>query len=282
LNPDWGTDQHQDANDFYIFVMEFLHEDLNVFWSNPPAHVLSKAEELVRERSPMFLAASIEWDRWSKRERSVLSDLFAGQHASQLKCLTCHRTSTTYEPWFNLSIEIAGRGRATGRTTLEDCLASYCKEERLTKGQEWCCPHCQTTRDATKKIILTKAPPYLVVHLKRFHIDGSGTARKDATIVDFPLAALDLAPYMLARPNEADVRSANVRPDQSLLGPFKYNAYGVVEHFGRGLQSGHYVSWINDRARRTWRKFDDDRVGDVRGISPNGAYLIFYERVNTP
>jgi ubiquitin carboxyl-terminal hydrolase 8 len=258
--------------------MEYLHEDLNVFWRNPPPHVLSKEEEALRERSPMYLAASIEWDRWSKRERSIISDLFAGQHASQLRCLTCKRTSTTYEPWFNLSVEIAGRQKVT----LEECLASYCQEERLGKGHEWQCPHCQTTRDATKRIILTKSPMYLVVHLKRFHVDSGGSLRKDATVVDFPLTGLDLAPYMLPRPNEDQARAQGRVLDQSMLGPFKYAAYAVVEHFGRGLQSGHYISWVNDRARRTWRKFDDQRVSDIKHIRPDGAYLIFYERLGYP
>jgi len=277
LNADWGTDRHQDANDFYIFLMEYLHEDLNVFWRNPPPHVLSKQEEDSRERLPMFLAASIEWDRWSKRERSLISDLFAGQHASQLRCLTCKNTSTTYEPWYNLSIELPSRGTVK----LEDCLASYCREERLGRGHEWCCPHCQKTRDATKRITLTKAPPYLVVHFKRFHADSSGNAHKVSTVVDFPLQGLDLAPYMLTPPTPHEVASASRRSfDQSMLGPFKYNAYAIVEHFGKGLSSGHYIAWIHDRPRGVWRRFDDSSVSDLPTVRPAGAYLVFYERVN--
>jgi ubiquitin carboxyl-terminal hydrolase 8 len=267
---------HQDANDFYIFVMEYTHEDLNVFWRNPPAHVLSKQEEQLRESMPMFLAASIEWDRWSKRERSLIADLFAGQHASQLRCLTCGTTSTTYEPWFNISVEIPQGG---GAATLESCLSSYCKQERLAKGQEWTCPHCNTNRDATKKIIFTKAPPYLVIHLKRFHMEGS-IARKDSRIVDFPLQDLDMTPYMLPTPTDREIRSTNRQLDQSVLGPFKYNAYAVVEHFGKGLQSGHYIALVHDRPRQAWRRFDDDRVTDTPSIRPDGAYLLFYERID--
>jgi ubiquitin carboxyl-terminal hydrolase 8 len=277
LNADWGTDRHQDANDFYIFIMEYLHEDLNVFWRNPPPHVLSKQEEESREKLPMFLAASIEWDRWSKRERSLISDLFAGQHASQLRCLTCKNTSTTYEPWYNLSIELPSRGNVR----LEECLASYCREERLGRGHEWQCPHCQKTREATKRITLTKAPPYLVVHFKRFHADSSGNAHKVSTVVDFPLQGLDLAPYMLTPPTPNEVTASSRRSfDQSMLGPFKYNAYAIVEHFGKGLSSGHYISWIHDRPRNVWRKFDDSSVSDMPAIKPAGAYLVFYERVN--
>jgi ubiquitin carboxyl-terminal hydrolase 8 len=255
--------------------MEYLHEDLNIYWRNPPPHVLSKQEEEVRETMPMFLAASIEWDRWSKRERSLIADLFAGQHASQLRCLTCGTTSTTYEPWFNISIEIPQRGQPT----LENCLASYCQQERLDKGQEWTCPHCKTNRDATKKIIFTKAPPYLVIHLKRFYMEGA-TGRKDSRIVDFPLQNLDMTPYMLPAPTEREQRSTQRQLDQSILGPFVYNAYAIVEHFGRGLQSGHYISLVHDRPRNVWRRFDDSAVTDAPSIRPDGAYLLFYERVD--
>jgi ubiquitin carboxyl-terminal hydrolase 8 len=279
LNAEWGTERQQDANDFYVFVMEYLHEDLNVLWRNLPAHVLSKKEEENREGLPMATAAGIEWDRWSKRERSLISDLFAGQHASQLRCLTCRRTSTTYEPWFNLSVEIPLR-EAGVAARLEDCLSSYCQEERLAKGQEWSCPHCRTTRDATKRIMLTKAPQYLVVHLKRFHMDG-GSARKDARIVDFPLQGLDLGPWMLppAR-DEGAAAMGGKAPDQSIAGPFRYNAYAVVEHLGRGLHSGHYIALVHDRPRGVWRRFDDSIVTDRQSIRPDGAYLIFYERIN--
>ena len=90
---------------------------------------------------------------------------------------------------------------------------------------------------------------------------------------------------MLPRPSDEDVLAAKStgRPlDQSVVGPFRYNVYGIVEHFGRGLSSGHYIAWINDRARRTWRRFDDQRVTDQTTIRPDGAYLIFYERVGYP
>ena len=264
--------------------MEYLHEDLNVLWRNPPAHVLSKEEEENRERLPISTAAGIEWDRWSKRERSLISDLVAGQHPSQLRCQTCRRTSTTYEPWFNLSVEIPLREHAGAAARLEDCLSSYCQEERLAKGQEWSCPHCRTTRDATKRINADQgAAGYLVVHLKRFHMDG-GSARKDARIVDFLLLkGLDLGPWMLPQPREDGVGMGPMggkAPDQSIAGPFRYNAYAVVEHLGRGLHSGHYIALVHDRPRGVWRRFDDSVVTDRQTIRPDGAYLIFYERIN--
>jgi ubiquitin carboxyl-terminal hydrolase 8 len=224
--------------------------------------MLSKEEEESQERLPMFTAAIIEWDQWSNRESSLISDLFAGQHASHLCCLTCRKTSTTYEPWFSLSIEIPLKDNVK----LEDCLSSYFQEERLAKGQEWRCPHCQMTRDATKRIILTKAPQYLVVHLKRFRMHG-GRAGKDDRIVDLPLEGLDLGPWMLP-------------PPRDIVEPFRYNAYAIVEHSGRSLHSGHYTALVHDRPRGVWRRFDDSVVADKQTIRPDGAYLIFYERIS--
>ncbi|KAK3068697.1 hypothetical protein LTS18_000554, partial [Coniosporium uncinatum] len=95
LKQDWGFDQQQDAKEFFDFLIDYLHEDLNTQWNNPPAHILSASEEAAREKMPKNFASRIEWSRYSKREMSIVSKLFAGQHASRLRCRTCGITSTT-------------------------------------------------------------------------------------------------------------------------------------------------------------------------------------------
>ena len=51
---------------------------------------------------------------------------------------------------------------------------------------------------ATKKLDLWTLPEVLVVHLKRFAA-GRLTRDKLAALVQFPLAGLDLSPYVLRR-----------------------------------------------------------------------------------
>ena len=143
LRSEWGRDQQQDAKEFYDFVIDFLHEDLNVNWRSPPPHVLSPAEEAIREKMHPAYAAKIEWSRWSKRDKSIISDLFTGQHASRLKCKVCGHTSTTYETFYSISVEIprSAAPPGGGKWDLYDCLRSYCKEEELSKQERWKCPN---------------------------------------------------------------------------------------------------------------------------------------------
>ena len=53
------------------------------------------------------------------------------------------------------------------------------------------CPHCKTLRKATKRLSLSRLPPVLLIHLKRFSAKGPFTDKVE-TFVEFPLKALDL------------------------------------------------------------------------------------------
>lgn len=242
---------------------------------------------------PKAYAAKIEWHRYSKRERSVISDLFAGQHASKLRCRTCGFTSTTYEAFYSISVEIPRSGTAT----IYDCLRSYCSEERLAGDEVWKCPNCKKEREATKQITLTRAPRYLVVHFKRFSAGHHESARKVRTPIEFPLSGLNLEPFMLASPTpEEERRYAKERPseaiaqeagsDRSMKPPFIYHAYAVMRHIGNTLSSGHYISLVKDPGRGCWRQFNDDRVNDfdpqalppANRLQNEQAYIVFYER----
>ncbi|KAJ5452839.1 Peptidase C19 ubiquitin carboxyl-terminal hydrolase 2 [Penicillium cf. griseofulvum] len=128
LNREWAIDRQQDAKEFFDFVVDCLHEDLNINWQRTPLRPLTFSEEMQRERMPMTKVSRIEWDRYCHREESFISSLFAGQHASRLRCTTCRQTSTTYEAFYSISVEIP----PTGAGDIYQCLRSYCQEEMLS------------------------------------------------------------------------------------------------------------------------------------------------------
>lgn len=289
LNSEWGIDRQQDAKEFFDFLVDCLHEDLNVNWSRNHLKALTTEQEAVREKWPKALVCETEWGRYTHREQSYLTTLFAGQHASRLRCTTCQFTSTTYEAFYSISVEIP----ATGVGNIQDCLASYCKEERLSGDEVWKCPQCNKEREATKKITITRAPQFLVVHFKRFSAGRGETARKVRTPIDFPLRNFDLEPYMLPQPNEAERRliAKNHEPlkqDPSMTPPYRYDAYSVLRHLGTTLTSGHYICMARDRARNCWRQFNDTNVGDFDPdrlserdrLQNEMAYIVFYQRVS--
>lgn len=297
LSRTFENNEQQDAKEFFDFLLDTLHEDLNARWAGTPLRVLTEQEEAKRERMPKLVVARTEWGRYTHRDQSFITTLFAGQHASKLTCETCGFTSTTYEAFTSISVEIPPQDRWSGTLpTLDDCLSSYCSEERLTRDDQWHCTRCKTTREARKRITLTRAPQVLVVHFKRFASNGrGGTARKIRVPVDFPLTDLDLAPYMLPAPDPTeqqiiarDFGTEALATDVSMTPPYRYDAYAVVRHIGQTLQAGHYVTAARDRARGCWHWYNDKYVddfqpeqqarGSAKDLRSEEAYIVFYSR----
>lgn len=278
LNPEWGHDRQQDAKEYLDFLLDCLHEDLNFNWQKTPLKSLTPGEERRRESMAVNKVSKLEWERYSHREASFISSLFAGQHASRLRCQTCNNTSTTYEAFYSISIEIPARGRAD----IHQCLRSYCKEEMLSGDEVWRCSYCDCRREATKSIFITRAPQFLVIHFKRFSASKTQSVRKVHTQIDFPLHGLNMDNYISSSRDP----QGSEENDPAITPPFIYDAYAVMRHLGSSGNGGHYVSLCKDNARGCWRKFDDDRVSDFDParlrtsdrLQNEDAYLVFYGR----
>ena len=254
LKAEWGVDRQQDAKEFFDFIVDCLHEDLNVHFEGTPLRPLTAKEEMSREHMPIRQVSDIEWRRYSHREQSPISEIFAGQHASRLRCTTCQNTSTTYEAFYSISVEIPRSSRKQG-WDIHDCLRSYCQEEKLSKDEMWKCPYCKCEREATKQITITRAPHFLVVHFKRFEMRKGESAKKVHTPIHFPLFGLDMGDYMIPpasiREQQADPGHAS---ELATTGPYLYDAYAVMRHLGSSGNGGHYISLMRDASRGCWRE----------------------------
>lgn len=104
------------------------------------------------------------------------------------------------------------------------------------------CPNCKTLRKATKLLSLSRLPPVLLIHLKRFSVKGHFT-EKIETFVDFPLKSLDLTNYMPPPLPPGIVNGTALSSDdpRAQIPPYRYDLYGVTNHFGT-LSSGHCES----------------------------------------
>jgi ubiquitin carboxyl-terminal hydrolase 8 len=114
------------------------------------------------------------------------------------------------------------------------------------------CPRCKTNRKASKRLTLSRLPPILVIHLKRFSFKGPFSDKVGArsplrrsarahsfrfpaqieTQVQFPLSGLDLTSYL--PPPLFDKRGP---PPSSTKGNV-YDLFAVTNHYGN-LSSGH-------------------------------------------
>lgn len=129
-------------------------------------------------------------------------------------------------------------------------------------------------RDATKRLLISKAPLVLTVHLKRFAQDMHGRLSKLSGHITFH-EQLDLSPFI-------DQRDGSKQDGV-------YQLIGTVEHSGT-MRGGHYVAYVkgseNDEeassegGSSTWYYISDSHVRktSLESVLRSEAYLLFYER----
>jgi ubiquitin carboxyl-terminal hydrolase 4/11/15 len=79
----------QDSSEFLSLLLDLLHEDLNRIIKKPYIELDdydgTNEEKLAKE----------SWDIYNRRNKSVISEHFAGQFKSLLKCNKCNYVSIT-------------------------------------------------------------------------------------------------------------------------------------------------------------------------------------------
>lgn len=294
----------QDCIEFLNFILDGLHEDLNQMIIDNPQEKkaiteLTPEQEKTREILPVRLALTIEWERYLKLNFSIIVDYFQGQYLSQLRCLECNSTSTTYNAFSILSLPIPQKlGNPNVPVLLDECLKEFTATELLDDNNKWHCSSCKKFTKLTKKITITRLPEVLIIHFKRFKMIPSGYINKMDTFVTYPVNdVLDLTSYWpevgttinstlgQSMTKEKEQLILSTLPTRNQQPPFRYKLYGVANHFGN-LSTGHYTSYVhkaNDSKKtRNWCYFDDAKVTynvkESQVLNKN-AYCLFYQRV---
>ncbi|CAB3233030.1 unnamed protein product, partial [Arctia plantaginis] len=237
--------EQQDSHEFLTILMDWLHLDLQ-FTINMPPH---------KDSLPPSEKA---WHEYTKSKESLILRLFYGQIKSTVKCTVCGKQSVTYESFSNLSLELPANAN---RCTLSDCLKLYLNGETIPG---WNCPNCKEKRDAVKKLDISRLPPVLVIHFKRFYVDPKeymcNAYRKKQTYIDFPLEDLDMRQFSLHCPSN-----------------HSYNLYAVSNHYG-SMEGGHYTAYCKSSVYGKWYKYDDHVVTEISSseVKSSAAYILFY------
>ncbi|KAI3469995.1 hypothetical protein Pfo_026658 [Paulownia fortunei] len=146
-----------------------------------------------------------------------------------------------------------------------DLLSAKCESE-VSEQEEVHSEILKVKRDATKSILINKAPSILTIHLKRFSQDARGRCSKLNGHVNFR-ETIDLNPYIDPRCTDRD--------------RFTYRLVGVVEHLGT-MRGGHYVAYVRgtkDHGDCVWYHASDAyvREASLEEVLRCEAYMLFYE-----
>ena len=85
---------------FLSVLLDGLHEDLNRVTDKPYVELKDS------DGRPDVMVAAEAWENHSLRNRSIIVDLFHGQHKSKVTCTVCGHESVRCDPFFTLSLPL--------------------------------------------------------------------------------------------------------------------------------------------------------------------------------
>lgn len=96
----------QDSQEFLLFLLDGLQEDLNRILKKPYIEKPDSTDEMVHDKGALTEFANKCWDIYKARNDSVITDLFAGMYKSTLHCPDCDKVSIIFDPFNNLTLQI--------------------------------------------------------------------------------------------------------------------------------------------------------------------------------
>lgn len=96
----------QDSQEFLLFLLDGLQEDLNRIQKKPYIEKPDSTDEMVHDFSALHEFADKCWDIYKARNDSVITDLFAGMYKSTLHCPVCDKVSIIFDPFNNLTLQL--------------------------------------------------------------------------------------------------------------------------------------------------------------------------------
>ncbi|EAR94410.2 ubiquitin carboxy-terminal hydrolase (macronuclear) [Tetrahymena thermophila SB210] len=190
--------------------------------------------------------------------KNILENVYGGKQCSQVICSNCKQVSTTYQQFYNLSVEVKNF------KSLTESLDKFIAGETI---QDFRCEGCDKKVEVTIRNSLANLPNVLIVHLKRIIFDLESLQNiKVNTRLEFP-ENLDLEPYTK---EGLEAREQGNKQNLKEKQNYEYKLAGVVVHTGTA-EYGHYYSYIDflrqkehisQQMKESWLEFNDSRVRD--------------------
>jgi ubiquitin carboxyl-terminal hydrolase 4/11 len=104
--PSFSGYGQQDSQEFLLFLLDGLQEDLNRIKNKPYIEKPDSTDEMVQNPTALKELADQSWDIYKARNDSVISDLFAGMYKSTVICPVCDKVSIIFDPFTNLTLQL--------------------------------------------------------------------------------------------------------------------------------------------------------------------------------
>jgi ubiquitin carboxyl-terminal hydrolase 8 len=268
-NPMWAEIEHQDSQEFYIYLITKIEEECGQKIDYLPKIIESKS---TNDSTNILQLLAINYIQKSEnKDYSPIKNMFVGYLISNTQCCYCLTNSPCFESFITLPISIPINKNTDVHTKfhLEGCLHNMIKDEQLDKDNKLTCDICGLKNQSIKKVQIWKAPQILVIQLKRFVTNAFGIqTAKIINPVVYPVYDFNISQFF--------------HPDSPYKENAVYNLIGINVHreigFG-SINAGHYVSIVKNKYNNKWYVFDDGKDPEEleeNEIQNRNAYLLFY------
>ena len=104
--PSFSGYGQQDSQEFLLFLLDGLQEDLNRIHKKPYIEKPDSTDEMVHDQTALKELADKCWEIYKARNDSVITDLFAGMYKSTVICPVCDKVSIIFDPFNNLTLQL--------------------------------------------------------------------------------------------------------------------------------------------------------------------------------
>lgn len=104
--PSFSGYQQQDSQEFLLFLIDGLQEDLSRIHLKPYIEKPDSTDDMVNNPAALQELADKCWDIYKARNDSVITDLFAGMYKSTVICPVCDKVSIIFDPFNNLTLQL--------------------------------------------------------------------------------------------------------------------------------------------------------------------------------
>jgi len=269
----WAEIEHQDSQEFYIYLITKIEEECGQKVHFIPQIIESVNFNEITTTNILQLLALKYIHNSEIKDYSPIKNIFVGYLISNTQCCYCSTNSPCFESFITLplSIPINKNTNIYARYNLEECLDNMVKDEQLDKNNKLTCDICGLKNKSIKKVQIWKAPQILVIQLKRFVINAFGIqTAKIINPVIYPVYDFNIFEYF--------------HPDSPYKENSIYNLIGINIHREIGFSSinaGHYVSIVKNKYDNKWYVFNDAKDPEKleeNEIQNKNAYLLFYYR----
>ena len=194
-------------------------------------------------------------------ETTLIHRIFGGYLRSQVVCPSCKYCSNTYDPIFDLDLEVSKKRV----NCISSAIAEFTCKEKLDMENRWRCSGCKKYVCPTKQLSVFRPPLTLCIQFKRFSFNSCGYRAGGGKI------------------NKQVQFSSKLKLPLSDGRKCHYNLTGVVSHIGGSSSSGHYTAFVRKPCHENvkWFHMDDSQASEVSEksvLNNRNAYVLFYTR----